>query len=241
MADWTAKPVSPFGVFVGDTYPFPSVQLIAQDGGVVDPSGLTVSLERWDAMGAESSMPGVINANVIEFPWGTDDTVTTTIWQTMVRVDDGSIQFSLPTPMLKVYDPTAMYCTVGEVEAIVGSGKYSQWEILSAIQVAETVVRAWVTVPIGSPVPSRVRMATALLAARALTHFGEGGVGGPAVVEERIADYSVRYAESSSGGMWLLTDDVANLLLPWKPRNYTTDIGTSAEDAIDATADYLTI
>jgi hypothetical protein len=224
---------SPFGVYAGDTTPSPSVRFKDDNDNVVDPSGWSVEMIRWAATGEQTTMPGVVNGDVVEFPWLPGDTDLGITWLTMVRVNDGTDSFSLSSPYLRVYDLADMFCAVPDVELIVGSGAYSEWEILAAIKIATTVVRAWVTKPVGSPVPDRVRMATALLAARALTSVGAGSGSSAEIVEERIADYSVRYATSSGGSMWLIDGEVADLLTPWKMRAYDTNIGSADSTVYD--------
>lgn len=225
---------SPFGVLKGDTYPSPSVRLTDDNTDPVDPDGWTVTLKRWNAAGVESEMVGTIADGVIEFAWLADDTIAAAEWDTMVNINDTTNIYSLSAPTLYVHDTSIMFCSVADVVAITGPG-YSQYETLRAIEIAEDVVRAWVTTPVGSPVPDRVRQATAILAARVLTtDLSAGGEGG-SIIEERIADYSVRYSEpQGAGALWQIDSVLSDLLRPWKPRLSSSNI---AEDRAPTESD----
>lgn len=220
-------PASPFGVLKGDTYPVPSVRLTDINGDPVDPAGWTISLERWTEMGEESSMPSTEADGVITFPWLVDDTLAGTKWETMIRVLDGTNEYSLYAPVLYVHDTATLLCTVNDVVAIVGEG-YSQYDILRAIEQASAAVTAWATLPIsGPPVPLAVRRATALLAARAVTTVpGSPTTGDTAISSEKIGDYEIRYfADDLGTGGAEITDEIADLLLPWRPKVYSSIIG----------------
>jgi hypothetical protein len=69
-------------------------------------------------------------------------------------------------------------------------------------------------------VSERVRRATALLAARALTTVPPG----EEISSEVMGDYEVRYADPSGGGL-MVTGEIEELLKPWKPGVYSTYAG----------------
>lgn len=232
--------VEPFGVIKNDTYPAPAVALYDGDGAVIDPSGFNeVTLERFSATGEVTQMTGTLSSDRVTFPWATDETSAGAEWETNVVVnEDGTLKYTLSCQKLYVHDLSTMWCTVADVEALIGQG-YSQYDILAAIETAQSVVAAWVTSPVGSPVPDRVRQATAILAARAVTaDFSDGGYGSGGVIEERIQDYSVVYSEAQGfGTIWAIDGALAELLLPWKMKAYMTDVGeergSSEEDWFD--------
>lgn len=226
-----------FSVVKGDTYPVPTIELIDADGGVVDPAGSSFILKRWDVAGIETDVAGVIDAMTVTFPWPAGDTDEGKHWETMVSIDDTTNVYTLVAPDLYVHDPATMYCTVSDVVAIVGPG-YSQYEVLRAIEVAENVVGSLVTTPVGSPVPERVRQATAILAARVLTTDPSsiGGSGGD-IVEERIQDYSVRYSEGDSYYGPYIDDTIIQLLLPWRMKVYSSNVAEPRQ-AEDDDGDY---
>jgi hypothetical protein len=90
-----------------------------------------------------------------------------------------------------------------------------------AILAAESAVRAWVTTPIASPVSERVRRATALLAARALTTLPTADQ----VEYEVIGDYTVRYADPTGSGL-TIDGEIEDLLSPWrKGGSYSVYVG----------------
>lgn len=226
--------VTPFGVVKGDTYPVPSLSFEDDEGNVLDPAGWDVTLNRWAVTGEPSSMPGTIDGDVVSFPWLTDDTLVGTQWQTSVTINDTSLQYTLSTSTLYVYDASTWLCSVSDVVAIIGDS-YSQYDIMAAIEQASAAVTAWVVLPIGTPVPLAVRRATALLAARAVTAVPGSSTNEATISSERIGDYEVRYAADDDGAGATLTDDVKDLLRPWRPQQYMGDIGEvrSPSDTFD--------
>lgn len=207
----------PIVLGLNDTLPQPSVGL----NGVDDLTNYSATMELVTATGATLTKTGAINSSSAEFDFTLDpaDTTAATFWRTYVTVTEpGGGVYTLPGFPVAVVDYPALWTTPAAVNEVVGLGAFGNTEVVYAIIAAEDAVRAWVATSVPtSPVPERVRRATTLLAAHALT----SSPAAPAVLSETIGDYSVRYAEAVGGG---ITGEIARLLEPWSQRKKVHDL-----------------
>ena len=168
--------------------------------------------------------------DIITFTWGTE-TATEGSVRSVLHLDlTGGGGLSLFAPTYIVYDPASLWVNPAELEAMVGTD-FTDTELIRAILLAQSLVGAWVSYPVQSPVPGPIRQATLIVAARALTSQGSVGGGSGtvsgAIVSESIADYTVRYATPDSGD-WpsqLFGADVMALLDPYHSRIKSMQIG----------------
>lgn len=216
-----------------DTLPQPTIQLVDGDGDVItdlsDYSAAT--MEFYDVAGNVFTETGVIGADTITFPITPANTTAATYRHTFVVLTNTDGTFTLSGPPFAVVDYSALWTDVATVRNIVGPD-YTDQQIVLAILAAEAAVRAWVTAPITSPVSERVRRATALLGARALTTTPPG----EQIASETMGDYTVRYADPSSSGL-VIEGEIASLLSPWKPNVYSTYTGPKGTDGPSTFAD----
>jgi len=232
-------PLAPLVVVKGDTVPVIQVTVLDSGGVSVSLDGMTVTCDVFDRMlmVMETLTPEIEpegQVGVLKVPWGATFTEIEQRAGSVFKFVEGSDTRTLPGPPVAVYDPQALWCDPAIVHAMTGY-KFTDSQVVTAILLAEDVVRAWVTRPITSPVSDRVRLAVALLASRALTSsaVSSGGVDAAPVVAETIGDYSVRYAYPAAVGSAMLIavgSDIANLLAPWHPPAYDVFVGP-AENA----------
>jgi len=232
-------PLTALVVVMGDTVPVIQVTALDSSGVAVSLAGMTISCEVFDRVLAtvvslDPEIEPDSETGVIRVPWVAPFTDTEQRAGSAFKFVDGDDIRTLPGPPVSVYDPQALWCDPAIVHAMTGN-KFTDSQVVTAILLAEDVVRAWVTRPITSPVSDRVRLAVALLASRALTSsaVSSGGVDAAPVVAETIGDYSVRYAYPAAVGSAMLIavgSDIANLLAPWHPPAYDVFVGP-AENA----------
>lgn len=240
MSDCLVATVESSVVVLGldDTLPVPSVSLVGSDGGPVDPSDIAsvvmsfddIRPEELDADGNPTYTPlsftvngvQVGSTNRFQFALNGTQTDTARSWRTKVTITEtGGGVYSRPTADVTVVDYNELWGDPVQVARLAPG--FSNSEVVAAILAAEAAVRAWVTTSISSPVSERVGYAVALLASRALTTPSSGSN----IVSETMGDYSVRYASTAPGGLFI-SDDIAELLAPWKPLVLSTYTGPDA-------------
>jgi len=216
---------------VDDTLPTPRAMLLGADGEPVDPSSIvSVTMHFTDTEPESLVAPlytpvtfSVVGIQVgdtpqYDFAIPADKTTAAVKWLTKVVIVDGSGTYTRVTAPIAVADFDALWATPPAVAKL--SPGFTHSEYVAAILSAEEAVRAWVTTTIASPVSERVAYAVALMASRALTTPPEG----VNIVSETMGDYSVRYATTAPGGLYI-SEDIAELLAPWKPAMTSIYIG----------------
>lgn len=223
-------------ILVGDTYPPIRFEALDEKGDRMSLTGVTAQMEFTDVYGNSDVRDAVMEPNsvvgIFEIPWWPGATDKDITWHTMLRfkVPDGIV--SVAWTNITIYSMKGLWATPPEVTDIAG-GSHPYESVLRAIVAAQSVVRAWCSRPVASPVPDRVRQAVAILAARALAATESGGSSGGGIKSERIGDYSVSYSSSPLIGAQLTIDeDIKELLRPCRPSVYSTDIGPE-DDALD--------
>lgn len=236
MSDCLVETVESKVVVLGvdDTLPAPTVKLLGSDGGPVDTADIAsvvmnfedIRPEEFDSLGNPTYTPlsftvtgtQVGSTNAFTFALTTQTTAVRS-WRTTVTITEaGGGIYTRPTADVAVVDYNDLWGDPLDVQRLAPGSSNS--EVVLAILAAEAAVRAWVTTSISSPVSERVQYAVALLASRALT----APPGGTNIVSETMGDYSVRYANTGPGGLFI-TDDIAELLAPWKPLVSSTYVG----------------
>ena len=220
-------------VAVGAITPAPAFVVYEDDGETLfDLTGYTAALvlDREDGT-ATTTLTGTLDLpqSRIDFAWGTETDTAGNLRSTLIIT--GASFF---TPTYLIYDPAELWVNPYDVEAIAGED-YTDSQVVRATLFAQNIVRAWVSVPVQSPVPDPIRQATTLLAARALTTAtdGESGHTSGRVVSETIADYTVRYADPGGGdfgmGGWI-APDIAALLAPYHGGAFQITVGPANPD-----------
>lgn len=233
MSDCTVETVKSSVIVMGlaDTLPKPSVDLLGASGGVVDPADITSIVMHFDDVKPESlvdplytpvsfTVAGVQVGNEARYEFALTGTQTANpiTWRTKVVITEAGDTYTRPTAYVHVVDFADLWASPDDVKALAPGFSFSDYA--GAVLAAEAAVRAWVTTPVSSPVSERVSYAVALLAARVLTTPPTGAN----IVSETMGDYSVRYGRNAPGGL-ILTDDIKELLAPWKPVLTTTYVG----------------
>lgn len=226
---------------VDDTLPKPSVKLLHADDEPIDASGITSVTMHFSDIKPESLVEPlytpvdftVVGAQVgetaeYEFAIDAAETAAATEWQTKIVIVEAGGTYTLPTAPVKVVDYSELWGDPSVVAQMAPG--HTNSEYIAAILSAEAAVRAWVTTTIASPVSERVAYAVALMASRALTTPPEG----VNIVSETMGDYSVRYANTAPGGLYI-SDDIQELLGPWRPTALSVYIGPD-----DSELTYLT-
>ena len=220
-------------VALDETTPVPTLA-VTLDGEPLDldtaVTGATLDLWPMSYIGDKTTLTGVIAGDQITFGWGAEPETPGTMRSVLHLVAVADPIPPLFGPTYTVYDPADLWVNPADVENIAG-GDYTDSEVIHAILFAQQLVRAWVSVPVQSPVPDAIRQATTLLAARALTTASEATGGTEAssgrIIAETIADYTVRYADpgfdEASGG-WI-TPEIAGLLAPFRGTAYDVRVG----------------
>jgi hypothetical protein len=212
-------------MMVGEVIPVPFLAVVDEADVEVDPATNDASLE----LVGVSTNPHVAGEPVEggwEFPLESGYTSVPITYRTMLRVTGIEPLFG---PTYFVYDPAELWANPADVIALTG-GDFSQGQVVRAILAAQSVVGAWVSVPVQSPVPDPIRQATTFLAARALTTISSGTTGADGrIISETVGDYTVRYADpsddGSGGGGGVLPLDIAALLAPYHSRVGMTKVG----------------
>ncbi len=217
---------------VGDTLPAPQVTLLGEDGKAADVGGVTAVVMAFTDVKPESTEDPVytpVTFNITGVREGesatwnftlpanvTDDPVR---WRRRVKITEGGGTYTIPVAPSAVVEFSDLWGDPASV-AQMTDDEFSYSRIAGAILMAEDAVRAWVTRPILSPVSVRVATAVELLAARALTTSPAGA----SITSETMGDYTVRFARTSPSGLQI-TDDIAELLAPWRLGAYSIYVG----------------
>jgi len=215
-------------IVMGEALPAPRLQIIDGEGAILPATAVTVEFIM--AMGGSTTLDGTLNDDTWEFTWETETEAPGSL-RSLVRVTADPAIPAMYGPTYIVYDPAELWVSPSDVLAIAGDG-YTESQAVLAILYAQTLVRAWVSTPVQSPVPVAIREATLLLAARVLTSSAASpsqGAGG-FIVSESIADYTVRYANPLNAGdgaglATLLGPEVLALLSPYHGSAYSVITG----------------
>lgn len=208
---------------VGDTIPNPEIQLLDENNAVIaDLTGHAAEMDFVNAMGDEFTVAGVVDDGTDKITFDVaGHTSDPTYRRTWVKITNPDGIYTLPSLPFAVVDYALLWADPAIVMGLAGD-EYTYKEAVFAILVAETAVRAWVTTPITSPVSERVRRATALLAARALTEVPDADP----IQSETMGDYTVRYLDPAGTGMDIGgSGEIEDLLRPWRPQVYDTYVG----------------
>lgn len=206
MSDLPLVAGKPTVLGVDATLPIPSCVVLDVD----DFTGWSLSMEFVSASGNTIKRPGARSGEDIWFFALSDEMRSApAYWQTFVNVTTPEGSYVTPTPPVAVVDYSALWATPWDVDPM---GEYSPDQVVLAILAAEGAVRAWVSTPVPTPAPERVRRAVALLGSRALT---EPSASGDLVLGETIGDYSIRYADPGASSGLFVNGAIAELLEPW--------------------------
>lgn len=204
----------------GDTGPSLTRTLVDASGDPLDLTDATVELAMLGAV--EDTRAATVNdpeAGTVTFDWIESDTEAAGVITATWKITADGVTTTYPhAEVIEVVEQPTYIVTANDLIALLGDDVEDE-RAYSAIAYAQQSVSGYIGRPLTATEPDSVKRAVVIIASRICT----SGTGGE-IIQETIGSYSYQRAQTGhAGDASLITDDIKELLGPWRASMYSVD------------------